>query len=57
VSKPFRIGDLIPKVEELALKYPTPPISKVSTPSDPKLAGAVSITVTMTTPTPTSETV
>jgi hypothetical protein len=57
VSKPFRIGDLIPKVEELALKYPTPPISKVSTPSDPKLAGAVSITVTMTTPTPTSETI
>jgi hypothetical protein len=53
VSKPFRIGDLIPKVEELALKYPTPPIPKVSTPSDPKLPGAVSITVTMTTPTST----
>jgi hypothetical protein len=57
VSKPFRIGDLIPKVEELALKYPTPPIPKVSTPSNPKLPGAVSITVTMTTPTTTPDSI
>lgn len=25
VSKPFRIAELIPKIEELAAKYPKPP--------------------------------
>ena len=55
VSKPFRIGDLIPKVEELALRYSTPSTPKASRPPSPKPPGAISITVTMTTPTPSPE--